>query len=50
MAHRLNGMLHRLNTPIVNNDNLESQHLGLHLNGRGVGKFALNLISDIRCL
>ena len=50
---RVNVMLHKLNIQMVNNDNISDIHLGkkgLHLNKRGVGRFALNLISHIRCL
>ena len=37
--------------PIVDNANIDSQDLGrkgLHLNARGVGKFAINLINKMR--
>ena len=50
---RVNVMLYKLNLQMVNNDNISDIHLGkkgLHLNKRGVGRFALNLISHIRCL
>ena len=50
---RVNVMLNELGVQIVNNDNIGIGHLGekgLHLNKRGVGRLALNLISHIRCL
>lgn len=50
---RLNSLLRQLNIPIVDNSNIDTQHLGkkgLHLSNRGTGRLALNLISHIRCL
>ena len=50
---RVNTMLREINFQIVNNENINDVHLGkkgLHLNKRGVSRFALNLISHIRCL
>ena len=50
---RLNTLIHQLNIPVVDNSNIDTQHLGkkgLHLNNRGTGRLALNLISYIRCL
>lgn len=50
---RVNALLQEMSFDIVNNDNINDVHLGkrgLHLNKRGLGRFALNLISHIRCL
>ena len=51
--NKVNTMLRELNLVLVDNDNIEDMHLGskgLHLNRRGIGRFALNLISHIWCL
>ena len=50
---RLSTLLHHSNVAVVNNDNMDSQHLGkkgLHLNQRGQGRLALNFKSYLRCL
>ena len=50
---RANSLLKEIYTNLIDNDNIADIHLGkkgLHLNDRGVGRFALNLISYIRCL
>ena len=47
----LNKKIHGLGFSIVDNANTDSQDLGrkgLHLNARGVGKFAINLINKMR--
>ena len=50
---RVNALLQEMNFEIIDNNNISDVHLGekgLHLNKRGRGRFALNLISHIRCL
>ena len=45
--------LQELDIPCIENDNIKSEHLGkrgLHLNGRGKGRLAMNFISFIRCI
>ena len=44
--------LRELNIPCIENDNINRDHIGkrgLHLNGRGTGRLAMNFISFIRC-
>ena len=50
---RLNSFIQNLKIRVLNNDNIDERHLGrkgLHLNERGIGRLALNIISHIRCL
>ena len=45
--------LNNLNIKVMDNTNIHDEHLGkkgLHLNGRGTGKLALNIMSLIRHL
>ena len=51
--NRANSLIRQINIGYIDNDNIVDIHLGnrgLHLNNRGVGRFALNLISYIRSL
>ena len=49
--HHLNQHLSELNIDIIDNKNIEDKHLGkkgLHLNKKGTGRLAINLINSIR--
>ena len=49
---KLNQILHEdIAVDLVNNNNIKEEHLGrkgLHLNGKGIGRLAINFISKIK--
>ena len=50
---KLNNLLEEIDTPILKNRNITVDHLeskGLHLNPRGIARFAMNLKASIRKL